>query len=204
LVIGGRSPGHGMEQLLTSQTIDLVETDVAFGPRTQVICDAHALPFADGTFDGVIIQAVLQYAQDPRAVVAEIQRVLGDDGVVYAEVPFLQHGLEGYDFNRFTLLGLRRLFRQFAEVSAGALVGPASMLSWSLQGFFLSFVTGRAARAVTKGVTRVIFAWLKHVDRLLIGRPGAADAASELAFLGRKSERTLSDRELVHTHRKFW
>lgn len=204
LVIGGRAAGHGMAQLLASPAIELVETDVAFGPRTQLICDAHALPFADGTFDGVIIQAVLQYVQDPAMVVDEIHRVLSEDGVVYAEVPFVQHGLEGYDFNRFTMLGMRRLFRRFEEVSADPLVGPATMLNWSLQFFFLSFVSSRAARAITKGVTRLAFAWLKHFDRLLIGRPGAADAASELAFLGKKSEHTLSDRELVHAHRKFW
>jgi ubiquinone/menaquinone biosynthesis C-methylase UbiE len=193
-----------MEQLLASPAIELVETDVAFGPRTQVICDAHALPFADSTFDGVIIQAVLQYVQDPQAVITEIHRVLGESGVVYAEVPFMQHGLEGYDFNRFTILGLRRLFRSFEEVSADTLVGPATMMSWSLQYFFLSFVSGRAARAVTKGATRLVFAWLKHLDRLLIERPGAVDAANELAFLGTKSDETLSDRELARAHRKFW
>jgi ubiquinone/menaquinone biosynthesis C-methylase UbiE len=162
-----------------------------------LICDAHDLPFADASFDGVIIQAVLQYAQDPESVVAEIYRVLGEDGVVYAEVPFVQHGLEGYDFNRFTLLGLRRLFRRFEEVSAGALVGPASTLNWSVQFYFLSFVSGRFARAITKGAARLAFCWLKLFDYVLISKPRAADAACELSFLGRKSTKTLSDRELV-------
>ena len=203
LVIGGRSAGHGMEHLPDLRSIELVESDVAFGPRTQLICDAHALPFSDGTFDGVIVQAVLQYVQDPDRVLAEIHRVLAEGGIVYAEVPFVQQGLEGYDFNRFTMLGLRRLFRRFEEISAGPLVGPATTLTWSLQFFFLSFVSGRAARAVTKAMTRLTMAWLKYFDRYLIARPGAADAANELAFIGRKSERTLSDRELALAHHRF-
>lgn len=203
LVIGGRSAGHGIEQMADNRTIELVESDVAFGPRTQLICDAHALPFADGTFDGVIAQAVLQYVQDPDRVLSELHRVLGEDGVVYAEVPFVQQGLEGYDFNRFTMLGMRRLFRRFEEVSAGPLVGPATALTWSLQFFFLSFVSGRAARAITKAVTRFTMGWIKHFDRFIISRPGAVDAANELAFIGKKSEKTLSDRELARAHHKF-
>jgi SAM-dependent methyltransferase/uncharacterized protein YbaR (Trm112 family) len=204
LVIGGRSLGHGMQRLLASDAIELVETDVSFGPRTKVICDAHDLPFSDESFDGVIIQAVLQYVQEPARVADEIHRVLGDDGLIYAEVPFVQHALEGYDFNRFTLLGLRRLFRRFEEISAGPAVGPATGLSWALQFFFLSSVTGRFARAATKGATRLAFFWVKYIDRALIGRPGAADAACELYYLGRKSNSALSDRELIRTHRKFW
>jgi SAM-dependent methyltransferase len=204
LVIGGRSLGQGIKRLVSSDEIEIVETDVAFGPRTMLICDAHDLPFADGSFDGVIIQAVLQYVQEPSRVADEIHRVLADDGLVYAEVPFVQHGLEGYDYNRFPLLGLRRLFRRFEEISAGPVVGPASTLSWSLQFFFLSFVKGGIARAITKAAIRLAFFWVKYIDLILIGRPGAADAACELSFLGRKSASTLSDRALLRTHRKFW
>lgn len=204
LVVGGRSLGHGLGRLVSDDAIELVETDVAFGPRTMLICDAHDLPFADASFDGVICQAVLQYVQDPVRVADEIHRVLVDDGVIYVEVPFVQHGLEGYDFNRFPLLGLRRLFRRFEEISAGPTVGPASGLNWSVQFFFLSFVSGRIARAITKGVARLAFCWVKLFDHVLISKPGAVDAACELSFLGRKSRETLSDRELVRMHRKFW
>ena len=65
--------GSGMEQLLANQNIHLVETDVGFGPRTQVICDACNLPFADRSFDGVVIQAVLQYVVDPDRFVTRLR-----------------------------------------------------------------------------------------------------------------------------------
>ncbi|HUO84034.1 MAG TPA: methyltransferase type 11, partial [Thermoanaerobaculia bacterium] len=53
LVLGGSILGHGMEAL-DSPEIELIETDVALGPRTRMICDAHSIPFADGSFDGVV------------------------------------------------------------------------------------------------------------------------------------------------------
>src|SRR5439155_26900261 len=40
LVVGGSILGHGIEALLDQPQIQLLETDVTFGPRTQIICDA--------------------------------------------------------------------------------------------------------------------------------------------------------------------
>ena len=57
LVIGGSILGNGMEPLVEDPAIELIETDVALGPRTQLICDAHDLPFGDETLDGVVVQA---------------------------------------------------------------------------------------------------------------------------------------------------
>ncbi len=66
LVLGGSIEGQGMEPLLSNPNIELVETDVAFGPRAKMICDAKAtLPYADGSFDGVVAQAVLEHVADP-------------------------------------------------------------------------------------------------------------------------------------------
>src|SRR4051812_5240291 len=70
LVIGGRILGNGMEAM-DDAGLELVETDVVLGPRTQIVCDAHALPFADETFDGVVAQAVLEHVLDPVRCVAE-------------------------------------------------------------------------------------------------------------------------------------
>ena len=73
LVIGGSILGRGMEVLASDSRIQLVETDVSFGPRTQVICDAHDLPFEINSFDGVVVQSVLQYLLEPARCVHEIK-----------------------------------------------------------------------------------------------------------------------------------
>lgn len=202
LVVGGGIAGAGMRALAANPALDLIATDVFFGDGTALICDAHDLPFADGAFDAVIIQAVLEHVVDPYRCVGEIHRVLGERGLVYAETPFMQQvHLGRYDFTRFTHLGHRRLFRHFAEIDSGAGCGPGMALAWSCEYFLLSFVRGRAARALVRAFSRAAFFWLKYFDRRLIDRPGALDAASGYYFLGEKSARVLSDRELVTLYR---
>jgi ubiquinone/menaquinone biosynthesis C-methylase UbiE len=49
-----------------------------------MIFDAHDIPIEDGSFDGVIILAVLEHVADPYRYSEEIYRVLKDQGVVYA------------------------------------------------------------------------------------------------------------------------
>jgi SAM-dependent methyltransferase len=84
LLVGGAVEGHGVDELVRLPHVETVETDVVVGPRTQVLADAHDLPFADGTFDAVVCQGVLGNVADPQRVVDEIHRVLAPDGYVYA------------------------------------------------------------------------------------------------------------------------
>lgn len=202
LVLGGSIVGQGMTPLLTEGAIDLVESDIALGSRTTVVCDAHDIPFADCSFDLVIAQAVLEHVVDPRRCAEEMHRVAVAGGLVYVETPFMQQVHAGpYDFTRFTHLGHRRLFRKFEEIESGAVCGPGMALAWSYQYFMLSFVTSRTARGLVKAFSALTAFWLRYVDRYLIDKPGTLDAASGYYFLGRKADHTLSDRELIQLYR---
>jgi uncharacterized protein YbaR (Trm112 family)/SAM-dependent methyltransferase len=202
LVIGGSRIGQGMDDFAHDSRLELVESDVSFGPRTALICDAHQLPLADGSVDAVVIQGVLQALVDPAACVAEIHRVLRPGGYVYAETPFMQQVcVARFDFTRYTHLGHRRLFRDFEEVKSGPVCGPGMALAWSYQYFLLSFFKGARVRTFVKGFTRVTAFWLKYFDHVLIDRPGGVDAASGVYFLGRRSDTPLSDAELIAQYR---
>ncbi len=202
LVVGGSIVGQGMGEFLTNPAIRFVETDITFGPRTQMICDSHDIPFRDGTFDGVVAQAVLEHVADPHRCVDEIHRVLKKTGMVYAEIPFMQQVHGGrYDFLRFTYLGNRRLFRHFTEIKSGVAGGPGMALAWAWQYFALSLVKSRPARALVYLITPLTTFWLKYFDRFLINRVAAYDAASGYYFLGRRSDEALPDRELITLYR---
>lgn len=202
LVIGCGNLGKGMTALAKNSAIELLETDVSWGNRTQIICDAHNLPFADAVFDGVIIQAVLEHVVDPYRCVAEIHRVLKPSGIVYAETPFMQQVHMGcYDFTRFTHLGHRRLFRQFQEIESGAANGPGAALAWSYQYFLLSFFESKILRKLTRAFARLTSFYLQYFDYFLINKPGAFDAASGYYFMGRKGGDILDDKELLALYR---
>ena len=54
LIVGGGIVGEALEEALNHPDITFIESDVAFGPRTAVICDAYDIPFDYMVFDGVI------------------------------------------------------------------------------------------------------------------------------------------------------
>jgi len=202
LVVGGSVLGKGVESLVQNHSLELIETDVSFGPRTVLICDAHDIPFENASFDGVVVQAVLEHVIDPYMCVEEIYRVLKSHGLVYAETAFMQQVHMGrYDFTRFTHLGHRRLFRRFEEIDSGAVCGPGMALAWSYQYFLLSFTNLRILRALLRIFAGLTSFYIQYFDYHLVDKAGALDAAAGYYFMGRKGSRTLTDRELMTLYR---
>ncbi len=202
LVIGGGIVGVGMKDFLEDTSISFIETDVSFGPRTTVICDGHDLPFKNQSFDLVIVQAVLEHVLDPVRCVAEIHRVLKDDGLVYAETPFMQQvHMREFDFTRYTHLGHRRLFRHFEEINSGPIAGPGVGLAWAYSYFLMSFTSNRMLRNLLKVFSMFTAFFWKYFDYILIKKPGAYDAASAFYFIGKKSNTVLSDKSLIQQYK---
>lgn len=81
------------------------------------VADAHALPFADGSFDFVFSLAVFEHLHSPWVAAEEIRRVLRVGGRVYILCAFFQqlHGYPDHYFN-VTESGLRRLFQDGFEI----------------------------------------------------------------------------------------
>jgi SAM-dependent methyltransferase len=192
LVIGGGAIGAGADALYAAPNLRVVGTDVYASSNTDVVADGHFLPFRDGVFDGVWIQAVLEHVLDPPALADEIHRVLKPHGLVYADTPFMQQVHEqAYDFTRFTLSGHRWLFRRFEEIDAGPVGGAGKALVWSIR--YVALSLGLSTRMAT--LAAMPFFWVRYIDRF--AKPGPkTDAASGVYFFGRKSERALSAKDM--------
>jgi SAM-dependent methyltransferase len=193
LMVGGGSIGQGMDELYDHPHIRIYSFDVYDSPYVQFVADAHHIPLPDDFFDAVVVQAVLEHVLQPSQVVSEIWRVLRDEGLVYAETPFMQQVHEGaFDFTRFTESGHRYLFRDFDDIASGANGGPGVQFMWSVdhlvRGVFRSPTAGKVAKFA--------FFWTQYLDHF-IPPAYAQDGASGVFFYGRKSHRPMTPRAII-------
>jgi SAM-dependent methyltransferase len=197
LVVGGGSLGNGVERLYSNRQVRTIGFDIYASALTQFVADAHRIPLADHSVDAVVVQAVLEHVLEPTRVVQEIHRVLREDGLVYAETPFLQQVHAGpYDFMRFTSSGHRYLFRGFEEIAAGPVAGPGTQLLWSVDHLLRGLLRSELAGKVARGL---LFP-LRYLDRV-IPDAYAMDNASAYYFLGRRTDDLLTPAEIVGYYR---
>ena len=194
LVVGGGAIGSGMDALYVDPRVRVVGTDAYVSANTRLVADGHALPFRDGVFDAILIQAVLEHVLEPQRVVDEIHRVLCPEGLVYAETPFMQQVHEAaYDFTRFTRSGHRWLFRRFNEIEAGSVAGCGSALLWSIGYYARAFGVGNRLSLLATAP----FVWLRLLERFTRPRPNA-DGASGHYFFGKRAEtQTLRETDML-------
>lgn len=197
LVVGGATVGNGVDAVYRDPRVQVIGFDIVTSTVTQLVADAHQIPLSPASVDAVVVQAVLEHVLDPARVVAEVHRVLKEDGLVYAETPFLQQVHAGaHDFTRFTASGHRYLFRRFQELGAGPVAGPGTQLLWSAD----HLVRGLTRSALAGRATRGLLFWLRGLDRL-VPASYAMDDAAAYYFLGRKRDGGMSAREIITYYR---
>lgn len=163
-----------------------INLNIGLYPNVDVVGDAHKLPFADRSVDGIVSGAVIEHLHDPVGSVTEIHRVLKPGGFVYAEIPFLQHfhGCPG-DYQRYTIMGIERLFSAFQKVESGICVGPSSVLSQFLIDYLCLLIPKSYLRPINYMI-RWMVSPLKYLDLFLIDKKDAHKIASGLYFFGVK------------------
>ena len=85
-----------------------VGIDLACGKSTNLLSDAHQLPFSDGSFDTILCTEVLEHLKEPKAAITEMKRVLKKEGKVVLTTCFVYPLHESpNDYFRFTKFVLR-------------------------------------------------------------------------------------------------
>lgn len=110
-----------------------VEFEYSIFRHTDVVGDAHRLPFVDGAFDAVVTFNTFEHLYDPPRAAAEIGRVLRPGGRLILQTAFLQPVHEPpHHYYNTTEFGLRRWFADF-EITAlhvSPNFNPAYVLAW--------------------------------------------------------------------------
>jgi SAM-dependent methyltransferase len=141
----GRSRFTGARQALSDATL-VASVDVNARATPSVVADGHELPFASESFDVVLANNVIEHLHDPAVGVAEMRRVLRPGGDLLFTIPFLYPIHESpHDYTRFTVHGLRRLFRDFADADIRERGGVFSTVAQ------FAFMMTRAADPVRLG-----------------------------------------------------
>jgi SAM-dependent methyltransferase/uncharacterized protein YbaR (Trm112 family) len=201
LIAGSGAESIGVDALRAIPGAAICEFDVYLSPTRMLVADLVQLPFADASFDAVVVQGVLEHVIDPQRAADEVHRVLAPGGLVFSTTPFvLGVHLPVADYTRFSRLGLIRLFRRFAPIECGVVEGAAVSLAYSLAYFWMalwsSFGWRGGAKAAKYAGNYLIF-WLRWVDAVARRSPVSIDAAASYYYIGRRAEAVLPDREIA-------
>lgn len=167
----------------------IVNVDVHPWTEVDIIADAHDLPFADESIDGVILSWTLEHLRDPQKVVSELRRVLKRGGYIFLSTNFVYpYHTSPNDYYRWSREGLKELLKNFEEIEFKIAVGPTSAA--------LAVFQEWAAIALSFGIKPIkdffwaIFVILtfpaKMLDFLLIRYKTAESIAGGFYYIGRK------------------
>ncbi|MDR3622072.1 MAG: methyltransferase domain-containing protein [Paludisphaera borealis] len=110
-----------------------IEMEYSIFRHTDVVGDAHKLPFASESFDAVVTFNTFEHLINPNVAANEIHRVLKPGGRLILHTAFLQPVHEPpYHFYNTTEYGLRNWFRNFhvEDVTVSANFQPGYVLAW--------------------------------------------------------------------------
>jgi glycosyltransferase involved in cell wall biosynthesis/SAM-dependent methyltransferase len=112
---------------------NIVEVEFALFRHTDIIADAHALPFVDECFDGIISMNAFEHYHSPNQVAAELLRVLRPGGWLVVQTAFMQPEHEyPWHFYNATSEGIKLWFQNFNidDIRISENFNPIYALSW--------------------------------------------------------------------------
>jgi SAM-dependent methyltransferase len=142
----------------------MVDVDPARGP--DIVADAHALPFADNSFDLLLCTEMLEHVVDPPRALSEMRGVLKPDGRLLLTTRFVYplHDTPN-DYFRFTRFGLEYLLREWSDVVIAPELSTMETLGALLQR--ITFQTDMRGGKLTKAIFTLVAWCCTKGDRLI-------------------------------------
>jgi SAM-dependent methyltransferase len=112
---------------------NVLEAEAAVFRHTDILVDAHCLPFADGAFAAILVMNAFEHYREPKRVAGELFRVLRPGGQVLIHTAFLQPLHEKpWHFYNCTRYGLEEWFKDFEteRLHVSQNFSPGYSISW--------------------------------------------------------------------------
>jgi len=169
--------------------VNIVNLDIEPFGNVDVVGDGQRLPFADGVFDLVLCEYVLEHIRNPLQMAREIQRVIKPGGQLYMTVPFMQtfHGNPD-DYQRYTISGLSALFDDLETIECKPYAGPTSALCNMVKEYLavvFSFNSKLIYSILSQLLIILVFPF-KFIDYFLVRNINAHNLSFSLYFVAQK------------------
>jgi SAM-dependent methyltransferase len=128
LDVGGRVQPY--RPLVASRASRYIAVDLLVTPLVDIVGNAAQLPLQSASIDLVLCTQMLEYAPDPRQVIAEIHRVLKPSGLLLLSAPAVYPQDSEQEYWRFLPCALRELLVPFSMIE---LVAEGNSLSGFLR-----------------------------------------------------------------------
>jgi SAM-dependent methyltransferase len=103
-----------------------------------IVADAHDLPLRNGSVDILLCTETLEHLEEPPRVANEIHRVLKPQGFAVLTVVLLFPKHSEADFYRWTDLGIKKLFKEFAPLECRPIGNSVTCLITLFTSFLVS------------------------------------------------------------------
>jgi glycosyltransferase involved in cell wall biosynthesis/predicted SAM-dependent methyltransferase len=112
---------------------NVIEVEFAVFRNTDVLADAHNLPFDDNSFEAIVVMNAFEHYRGPSRVARELFRVLRPGGRIHIRTAFLQPLHEPpHHFYNCTRFGLEEWFKDFTtdRLHVSENFSPGHSISW--------------------------------------------------------------------------
>ncbi len=168
---------------------EFINVDIFPFPEVDIVADATLLPFKDGTVDAAVSESLFEHVPDAHLVAQEMVRIVKPGGYIYVSVPFMHpYHASPDDFNRWTISGLKYMFKDLEIIEAGVRSGPWSTLLMFMA-YWLGVIFSFGSRKVAPFLAHVfmlVLGPLKYLDYFFMKIPGSEAVATHLYILGKK------------------
>jgi SAM-dependent methyltransferase len=169
---------------------DIINIDIFDFDDVDLIADANRLPLYSRSADLVINKVMLEHVATPEIIVNEMYRLVKTNGWIICYLPFMvPYHAAPDDYHRWTISGIKTLFKDFDELEILIGCGPTSAFLWIFQEW-LSLLCSFGNKTLHDVVllSLMVFTFpLKFLDLFIVHIPYAENISSIFCLIGKKS-----------------